>query len=546
MTQATPPQVIQKIVLKNFRRFRDANIDFTGGLNIIVGDNEAGKSTVLEAISLALTSRWQGKFFATELAPHFINLDATMEYLGEVQAGNAPPPPEIVIELYLVESNDTVKLKGTNNSLAEDACGLRISARLDTENFADEYRQYVAEKDTVRSVPTEFYRVDWHDFGAHPINARAIRVTSSLIDASRIRLQSGADYYLQKIITESLDTKQRAQLSRAFRSLQESFASDKSIASINAALDASQEHVTDKKLTMEINASQANQWDSALAPHLDSLPLHMAGSGEQNKLKILLALARKVEDAHLILVEEPENHLSFSSLNQLINKISSKCEERQVVISTHSSYVVNKLGLDRLMLLGGDAVSRTTDLPEDTQDYFKKLSGYDTLRLVLAKSAILVEGPSDELIVQRAYLDKYGKRAIEDGVDIINVRGLSAKRFLDLAVPLKRRIAVVNDNDGDFATNITAKYADYVHHDFISIHASSDNSLKTLEPQIVESVGLSVVNTVLDQSFPAVEAAVKYMTASNNKTDVALAFHDTDQTVTWPQYIQDAVDGIAQ
>lgn len=536
------PQVIQKVVLKNFRRFRSTTIEFAAGLNILVGDNEAGKSTVLEAINLALTSRWQGKFFSGEFAPHFINLDATTEYLDAVRAGETPEPPEVVVELYLSESADTVRLKGTNNSLGEDACGLRLVARFDQEGFSDEYQSYVADKDEVRSVPTEFYRIDWHDFGAHAVNPRAIKVTSSLIDASRIRLQSGADYYLQRIITESLDTKQRAQLSRAFRSLQESFVDDASITALNDALDASQEQITDKKLTMAINASQNNQWDSALAPHLDSLPLHMAGSGEQNKLKILLALARRVEDAHLILVEEPENHLSFSSLNQLIEKIGTKCEERQVVISTHSSYVINKLGLDKLMLLSGESVTRTSDLPADTQDYFKKLSGYDTLRLVLAKAVILVEGPSDELIVQRAYRDKHNKRPIEDGVDVINVRGLSAKRFLDLAVPLKRRVAVINDNDGDFAKNITEKYADYSTNDFISIHASDEDDLKTLEPQIVASAGLDAVNKALSTAFTTEAEASDFMIA--NKTGAALALHDTAQTLTWPQYIQDAVDGI--
>lgn len=544
MTLMTPPQVIQKLVLKNFRRFREPTIEFTAGLNIVVGDNEAGKSTVLEAINLALTSRWQGRPFAAELAPHFINLEATEEYLRELRAGNSPEPPEVAVELFLRESTETVKLKGTNNSLKEDACGLRIIARLDKENFAEEYRQYTADTDDVVSVPTEFYRVDWLDFAGHAVNFRAVKVTASLIDASRIRLQSGADYYLQKIITESLDTRQRAQLSRAFRSLQESFASDKAIQAINTALDASQERVTDKQLTMEINASQANQWEGALAPHLDSLPLHVAGSGEQNRLKILLALARKVGDAHLILVEEPENHLSFSSLNQLIEKVSSKCKERQVVISTHSSYVINKLGLDNLMLLSGDAVTRTTHLPESTQDYFKKLSGYDTLRLVLAKAVILVEGPSDELIVQRAYFDRHKKRPIEDGVDVINVRGLSAKRFLDLAVPLTRRVAVVNDNDGNYLDNISAKYASYSQHNFISIHASDNNVLKTLEPQIVASAGLDVVNRVLDQSFKTDAEATAHMTVSGNKTDVAVAFHDTSEKVTWPQYIWDAVNGI--
>lgn len=543
---ATPsaPQIIRKVVLKNFRRFRDTTVEFAPGLNILVGDNEAGKSTVLEAINLALTSRWQGKFLSSQMAPHFINSDAASEYLSAVHSGATPEPPEIVVELYLAESPDTVKLKGTNNSLGEDTCGLRIIARFDKENFSEEYLQYIEQKDKVRSVPTEFYKVDWYDFRAQSVNPRAVKVVSSLIDASRIRLQSGADYYLQRIIAESLDPKQRAQLSRAFRSMQEEFASDAAIQAVNDALDANQEHITDKKFTMEISVSQGNQWDSALEPHLDSLPLHISGSGEQNKLKILLALTRKVDDAHLILIEEPENHLSFSSLNQLIERIGTKCEERQVVISTHSSYVINKLGLDKLMLLSGEKVSRTTDLPKDTQGYFKKLSGYDTLRLVLAKAVVLVEGPSDELIVQRAYLDKYKKRPIEDGIDVINVRGLSAKRFLDLAVRLKRRVAVINDNDGDFAKNITAKYADYEDYAFITIHASDDDTLRTLEPQIVASVGLAALNKVFGKSFSTDSEVCDFMTS--NKTDTALALHDTTETIEWPNYIKDAVNGIRE
>lgn len=544
MAEIISPQVIQKVVLKNFRRFRDTTIEFAPGLNILVGDNEAGKSTLLEAVNLALTLRWQGKSFTGELAPHFINLDAAAEYLEDVRDGGALEPPEIVVELYFVESADTVRLKGRNNSLRDDACGLRVVARFDKDSFAEEYMQYVADKDSVKSVPTEYYKVEWYDFGAHSVNPKAIKVTASLIDGSRIRLQSGADYYLQKIITESLDSKQRAQLSRAFRSLQESFADDDAIGAINRALDLSQEKITDKQLTMEINATQANQWESALAPHLDSLPLHLAGSGEQNKLKILLALSRKVEDTHLILIEEPENHLSFSSLNQLIEKIMSKCKERQVIISTHSSYVINKLGLDRLMLLGGVEVIRTANLPEDTQNYFKKLSGYDTLRLVLAKAVILVEGPSDELIIQRAYRDKYHKLPIEDGVDVINVRGLSAKRFLDLAVLLARRVAVVNDNDGDFEKNITTRYADYTAHKFVSIHASDDNNLKTLELQLVASAGLETINAALGKTFATDKEASEYM--MDNKTDSALAFFETSESVVWPQYIQEAVDGIVQ
>jgi hypothetical protein len=108
--------------------------------------------------------------------------------------------------------------------------------------------------------------------------------------------------------------------------------------------------------------------------------------------------------------------------------------------------VLNKLGLEQLVLVTPAGGMRLSGLTTGTRDYFRKLSGYDTLRLILARRAILVEGPSDELIVQRAYLDVHGQLPIEDGIDVISV-GLAFKRFLELAVPLARSTAVVRDNE---------------------------------------------------------------------------------------------------
>lgn len=97
------------------------------------------------------------------------------------------------------------------------------------------------------------------------------------------------------------------------------------------------------------------------------------------------------------------------------------------------------------------------DLKADTQDYFKKLAGYDTLRLVLSKKSILVEGPSDELIVQKAYYIANKKLPIEDGIDTISVKGLSFKRFLEIAKLLKKEVSIVTDNDGDHKKKVETK-----------------------------------------------------------------------------------------
>jgi putative ATP-dependent endonuclease of OLD family len=67
------------------------------------------------------------------------------------------------------------------------------------------------------------------------------------------------------------------------------------------------------------------------------------------------------------------------------------------------------------------------DLSVGTFNYFKKLAGYNTLRLILCEKAILVEGDSDELIVQKAYMVKHnGLLPIENGIDVISVALLFA------------------------------------------------------------------------------------------------------------------------
>jgi putative ATP-dependent endonuclease of the OLD family len=284
--------------------------------------------------------------------------------------------------------------------------------------------------------------------------------------------------------------------------------------------------------------SQRAAWERSLVPHLDDLPFQFVGSGEQSSLKIMLALnRRKVDDSHIILVEEPENHLSFSSLNVLMGRVAKQCDGKQVLVTTHSSYVLNKLGLDSLILLTTVRGTRIGDLPPDTVEYFKKLPGYDTLRLVLAKRVILVEGSSDELVVQRAYRDAHGKLPIEDGVDVISVRGLQAKRFLDIAVPLQKPTVVVNDNDGD-PEAVREKYASYTQHGFIKV-CIGQGAARTLEPQLVAANGREVINEVLGKSYETDDDLLTHM--RNNKTDCALAIFEAAVSITMPEYIRDAV-----
>ena len=167
-----------------------------------------------------------------------------------------------------------------------------------------------------------------------------------------------------------------------------------------------------------------------------------------------------------------------------------------------------------------------------------RLPGHDTLRLILAKRSILVEGPSDELIVQAAFNKKHGRMPLEAGIDVISVNSLAFKRFLEIAVRLDHTVAVVTDNDGNVAA-LATKYADYLGLPKISILYDKDEKYRTLEPQLLKANSRAVIEKVLGRSFADDDALLAYM--KDNKADTALKFFTTTEPWTAPEYILNAV-----
>lgn len=52
---------ITRLHLEQFKRFDKLDLELCPGMNILVGDNETGKSSVLEAIALVLTGQYEGR-----------------------------------------------------------------------------------------------------------------------------------------------------------------------------------------------------------------------------------------------------------------------------------------------------------------------------------------------------------------------------------------------------------------------------------------------------------------------------------------------------
>lgn len=534
---------ITHVHIEGFKRFTQFDLDLNPTYNVIVGDNETGKSTVLEAIGLVLTGQYDGRLVQYAIDPYLFNTTIVADFFRKRQNNQQTIPPRVLIEAYLKADGDDPALstlKGTNNSRGEDCPGLMLEINIDSDHI-DLLKEYASDNSNPIVLPVEFYRVTWRSFAGNSVTLRNLPFRAATIDTSLARAYRGPNKYVSQIVNDVLNEEQRRQLSLAYKKLRHGFTQEQGVAAINRHLEQQGNPATTKKLTVQMDMSSRSSWDSAITAHMDDLPFDCAGKGEQCRVQMRLAIAG-AERSRVLLVEEPENHLSHSNLNILLEDIQKDCANRQVIVTTHSAFVLNKLGIDNLCLISHNSqTAALTGLTPDTKDYFMKLPGYDTLRLVLSKKSILVEGPSDELIVQRAYRDKHGKPPLADRVDVISVGSLAFPRFLQIAVLLNLDVCVVTDNDGNVVA-LQNKYATYVGGETTNVRLcyDTDETYPTLEPQLLKANSLNKLNIILDKKFQDDAALLDYM--KSNKTDCALKMFETEHTWSIPEYIANAIE----
>ncbi len=527
---------IRKARIRNFKSLKQLDIEFNEHLNIIVGDNETGKTTLLEAVHLALTGHLDGRPALFDIHPYLFNVETVQTYITSLRTGETAEPPKIAIELYLSVDPVLARLQGTNNTLKEDTPGVTYTIQLDDANMV-EYAEYVRTPENVRTVPVEFYTVVWRSFANETLTAKNIPLKTTTVDATNIKSGAGAQRYVIGQIDSAISAQDRVRLSLSYRKARDGFLADPAVTAINTELHRQSQALTEKALSISLDTTARASWESGVVPHLDDIPLALVGDGEQNTIKVLLAIDA-ASNKDVILIEEPENHQSHTNLNRLLRKLENATGRKQILITTHSSFVLNRLGIENVLLLARDGAMKLSQLTRSTYEYFQKLPGYNTLRLILARKVILVEGPSDDLIVQKAYMTLNDRKLpIHDGIDVISVGSLAFKRFLEIALILKVNATVITDNDGSVET-LRTKYGEYAEIETIRVCYDEDESSNTLENVLLRDNGRDVVNGILGKSYSTDNELLQYM--KHNKTDCALAIFSTEQDLKYPEYITNA------
>lgn len=516
-------QTIQRLVLKNFKRFKALELEFDPELNILVGGNEAGKSSVLQAIDIVLSAS-RSKVEGIGLEALF-NADCITDFLAGMR--KITDLPELLIEVYFDDLPGRHDLDGRNNSKGADYLGIKMVCK-PVDEYTKEIQAILAEKH--ENFPFEYYGVHFLTFTDEAFFPFKKPLRHLLIDSSRINNEHATREYTRSMYAAHASAAQRNMHGFEYRKAKAKFKDDV-FKTMNEGLDA-------YKFDVRTTPKASVETDIIITE--DNIPVDSKGMGRQCFIKTEFALRNQEHALHVLLLEEPENHLSQVHMRKLIERIRASIK-KQLFVATHSSVIATRLNLRKVLILSEENPSRPAslmDLSTGTAEFFMKAPDNNVLELALCKKAILVEGDAEFILMEALYkISAPGCSMDADGIHVISVDGTSFKRYLELAKLLSIKVAVIRDNDKDYAANCVANYANYASAS-IQVFADFNNARHTFEVCMYQDN-----QTVCDELFAAGRKTLsveEYML--KNKTDAAFQLLEKKGTaLAAPGYIQRAV-----
>jgi putative ATP-dependent endonuclease of OLD family len=196
---------------------------------------------------------------------------------------------------------------------------------------------------------------------------------------------------------------------------------------------------------------------------LAALEMDENGLGYNNLLYmsvLLAALAAPVDEEptlRVLLVEEPEAHLHPQLQDLLMRFLEGEAAaETQVIVTTHSPTFASAARVERLTVLActGDPPRPQARVPRDfgleprQVDYLQRFLDVTKAALFFARAVILVEGVAEQLLVP-VIAERTNRPLAANGVAVINIGGVAFPPFTDLfgEEKLPYRLAVISDGD---------------------------------------------------------------------------------------------------
>lgn len=478
---------ISKIAIRNFRNFKEKEVEFTEGVNVIIGHNNAGKTNLLKALALVLDFAGSKRlgiddFHKTSTAttlndlkrePPKVTIEVTIK--GKHDETNPDNDDLVTVSNWLTKLDAEYEAlltyefflpaKEKNNpernyeDLLNDAQDIKQAWKIIEYDFLRYYvyRVWGGKKDSLNQADSEsLQKIDFQFLDA-------IRdVERDMFSGRNTLLRDVMNYFLDHEETEEIKKKNKnkfkEEIAPIVKSVQDRLQKGKVqiktySRDTGASFHGNAEPDFDDSIS-EQDIFSALRLIIRYETGID-IPVSHNGLGYNNLVFMSLLLAKMQSDTSkdykgsnakvfsILSIEEPEAHLhpamqykflKFLDQNRTQNRV------RQIFVSTHSTHITSAVQLDDIICLHNEQGETIVgypgkvfqdDDPKNSKKYVQRFLDATKSDMLFAQKVILVEGLAEQLLIHT--LAKYAGYSLEDNhIAVINVGGRYFEHFLSI------------------------------------------------------------------------------------------------------------------
>ncbi|WP_339718671.1 ATP-dependent nuclease [Marinomonas primoryensis] len=461
---------ISNLKAEGFRCFgTDFNVQLSDGLNVIVGENGAGKTAIISAIRQLFQDSESGRYSVT-------SDDFFRPFVVE---GKAAESFSICAEFDGLNTRDKVAFLpwvGASNTAL-------LNLQAENKEIRGRFKKFIWGGKSKSS-----------QFDPELLDLVQCIYLPPLRDAEA-KLSNGRQSRLSKLL-KALNRKQLKQcrkddvlhpLEASLKNFNESLANDEtlSIKGANALISSNLTKAIGHHFAQNTSIQFAESDFTKIAENLTLMffpdlsaeeqtlfrDLSQNSLGYNNLLYIASILAELTLDDEdeeqplfkLLLIEEPEAHLHPQLQIRLLNHLKSVAQQNknvQVIVTTHSTVLASSVELESIIHISKLPTPvatplRNCGLPTPSSQFINRWLDVTKSNLLFASGVILVEGIAEQMLIPALAKivlkeQKEGRNSLEDlGVSTINLNGIYFKHFMQLYCNVSRTNGTVEKEQGE-------------------------------------------------------------------------------------------------